>query len=165
MNKIPKIGEVAFFKGSAIYMRAVRLYNILKYGKPGFSHVGIIGDKNFKDDGYDVLVYEAIGSGFEKNWYRYSDIVTINPKVKLINVKKNCEKYLGVDYGWKDILAIVLSIFGINIKTTGASKLICSEAVARILYESSNKKINFENEYYKPYDLITPMDIFNSTQL
>ena len=42
------------------------------------------------------------------------------------------------------------------------NKLICSEAVARILYDASEKDINFELEYCKNYNLITPMDIFES---
>ena len=48
------------------------------------------------------------------------------------------------------------------LKVTGANRLICSEAVARILYDSSKKKINFQKEYDKPYDLVTPQDIFVS---
>ena len=44
----------------------------------------------------------------------------------------------------------------------GAKKLICSEFVARVLYEISNKEINFEEEFNKKYDYITPADLYQS---
>jgi len=47
----------------------------------------------------------------------------------------------------------------------GAKNLICSEAVARILYDSSEKKIDFEKEFLIPYDLIEPMHLWRSKQI
>ena len=49
--------------------------------------------------------------------------------------------------------------------STGTKQIICSEAVARILYDSSNKKINFEKEFDKRYDLISPIDLYYSKQI
>jgi hypothetical protein len=162
-----KIGDLLFFNSNHIYSKIIRLYNKIKYGEPGLTHVGIIADKK---EGYS-LVYEALSEGFVCNWYEdwwlnlkieEGIIFKERTKIKLSNLNDNCENYLGRGYGWMDILAIGLSLIGIDFKTTGASKLICSEAVARVLYDSSNKKINFEKEYNKAYDLITPMDIYRS---
>lgn len=84
------------------------------------------------------------------------------------DVKKNADKYLGKGYGFLDIFHILLYwIFGTKAKFlfTHAQYLICSEAVARILYDASGKKINFEKEFEIPYDLIEPAHLAQSKQI
>ncbi|MCF7861159.1 hypothetical protein K9M79_02850 [Candidatus Woesearchaeota archaeon] len=153
-------------------MKLIKIYNKITYGVDGFAHCGIITNGGLDE----IQIHEAIGKGFVKSWYPKLFIEKMieektckiqYPKIKLSNVEKNADNYLGKGYGFLDILGIGISfITGWRfIKLTGASKLICSEAVARILYDSSNKKINFEEEYKKPYDLITPMDLYLSEQL
>ena len=167
-----KKDQIVFFNFKSFYGKFIEFYNKLNYGEKGYTHVGIIT----KVDKKYILIHEAAAKGFIKSWY---PIEWINEKVKsknllikpvnkkLLNVFKTAEKYLGRPYAWFDIFGIIISfLFGFKfLKLTGANKLICSEAVARILYDSSNKQINLSSEYNKPYDLISPMDIHNSKWL
>lgn len=166
------VGDVVFFNGDDIYSKFIKMYNFKEYGESGFSHIGII-TKIEKDD---VLIHEAVSKGFTKSYYskdglknliKDSKIKIITPSIKLKNVYKNSEKYLGRPYAWFDILGIILSfLFNFKfLKITGTNKLICSEAVARILYDSSDKKINISSECNKSYDLVAPMDIYLSKWL
>jgi hypothetical protein len=79
------------------------------------------------------------------------------------NVFENCEKYKNIGYGWLDIFGLVLSgLFGYKLLgITGKNKLICSEAVSRIIYDST-KSVNFAKEYNIVYDGVTPQHIFMS---
>ena len=144
----------------------------MKYGESGFGHVGII-TKVTKDS---VQIHEAVSKGFVKSYYpkeflngmiAKGTIELKETKIKLKDIEKNADKYLGRPYAWYDIAGVIISFLtGCRfIKITGTSKLICSEAVARILYDSSDKKINIAKELDKPYDLITPMDIYLSRSL
>lgn len=165
------VGDVVFFKGKSFYSTLIYSYNFIKYGESGYSHVGIIT----KIKKSTIVIHEALGSGFQANDYEkwwlnnkieLGDIKIRQSIIKLTNVYKNAEIYYGRGYAWSDILFIGLAFLTkFKFSITGANRLICSEAVARILYDSSNKKINFEKEYNKPYDLVTPMDIFLSKQL
>lgn len=167
-----KTGDIVFFKGDAIYSNLIKFHNYLKFKELGYTHAGIIAKVNYDK----VLIYESLSSGFVKNYYekwwlenkiisKELDIKSTNKK--LTNVYKNAEKYLGRPYAWFDIFGIALStLFNFRfLKITGANKLICSEAVSRILYDSSDKKINFEKEYNLPFDLISPMHLYKSKYL
>lgn len=166
-----KTGQLVFYRGKSFYARFINSYNLIKYGEKGFSHVGII--TQVKND--HVVIHEALASGFVKNdcgklWLENKidsgDIEIKFPKKKLTHVLINAEKYLGVGYAWSDIFFIGLAfLIRFKFQITGANRLICSEAVSRILYDSSNKKINLSEEYNTPYDLITPMDVYNSDYL
>lgn len=166
-----KVGDIVFFKGKSTYSWIIYSYNFMKYGEKGYSHVGII-TKIKKDT---VIIHEALSSGFQANDYeiwwlnnklKLGDINIRQTKLKLTNVFKNAETYYAKAYAWSDIFFIGLAFLtGFKFSITGANRLICSEAVARILYDSSNKKINFSKEYEKPYDLITPQDVFLSKYL
>ena len=46
----------------------------------------------------------------------------------------------------------------------GIKYLHCSEAVSRVIYDSS-KETNFEKEYSVPFDCISPAHIFLSKQV
>lgn len=167
-----KVGMVIFFNWKNTFSKLIRLFNRVKYGETGWTHVGIIT----KIEGKSVQIHEALSKGFVKSWYpkkflnekiKYNIIEVKSVNKKLFDVEWNANNYLGRGYGWWDIFGIVLSfIFGIkSIKFTGAKKLICSEAIARILYDASNKEIDFQKEYKKNYDLITPQDIYISEYL
>jgi len=167
-----KVGMCIFINWDNWCVKLIRLFNRIKYGEKGFGHVGIIT----KVEKNRVQIHEAVNKGFTKSWYpkdfldkriEEGTIEVKETKIKLKNVEINADKYLGRPYAWFDLIGIIISFLtGCRlIKITGASKLICSEAVARILYDSSNKKINFEKEYWKDYDLITPMDIYLSRSL
>ena len=118
-----------------------------------------------------VIVYEALSNGLVKNEYSKEYLTNLYNDNRLIigetftnlsNVKENCEKYLGTPYGWRDIFAIgIYTLFGYKLFfNTRTKKLICSEFVSRVLYDSSNGEINFETEFGKDYDLVTPIDLF-----
>jgi hypothetical protein len=166
-----KVGQIMNSKGSGIFGRLIRWRNGLIYGKEyNWSHSAII--TNVEKD--RVLVHEAVSKGFvwsyydkkslreqiKKRNYNVGDV-----KIKLKDVKKNAQKYEGRGYGFLDIFNIILYwLFGSEAKFlfTGAQNLICSEAVARILYDSSEKKIDFEKEFLIPYDLIEPAHLAQS---
>ena len=164
-----KKGQIIFINWDNFYVKLIRFYNRMKYGESGFGHVGII-TKVTKDS---VQIHEAVSKGFVKSYYPKEflngkigegTIEVKETKIKLKDVEKNADKYLGRPYGWGDFIGIILSLItGCRfIKITGASRLICSEATARILYDSSNKKINISEELDKTYDLLTPQDIYLS---
>lgn len=167
-----KIGQIVFFNWNNPYMKLIRLFNLVRYKDLGWAHCGVIT----KVDDETVQIHEALSSGFVKSDYPIEFMMGVieqgicaiaETETELIDVEENADKYLGRGYGWFDIFGIFASLVlkWKFIKITGASKLICSEAVARILYDSSNKEIDFEAEYDKPYDLITPMDIYLSKQV
>ena len=168
-----KEGDVLLFKKEDGFSKLIQWYNILKYGHKGYSHAGIIG----KVQGTDYLIYEALSQGFineidghpnfygEKGMQEMIDAGTLEikrPNQILKDVQTYCDLYLGRGYAWIDIFAIGLSLIGISIKLTGAKKLICSEAVARVLEDCSIGKIDMEKEFNKSFDLITPQDLNNS---
>ena len=169
-----KIGQAVLFNNSSsFFSKIITKYNLSNYGESKCVHAGIIA--RVTED--KVLIYEAksIIDGFDGYYYeikglenkiKEGSVIIKESKVKLDDVLENCEKYVGIRYGFLDVLMIGFYwLTKIKISLTKAHKIICSEAVVRILFDSSNKKIDFEKEYNKPYDLITPMDIYKSTQL
>lgn len=164
-----EVGQVVFFNGKSLYSKLIQVYNFINFRQTGCTHVGII--TKVEED--NVLIHESVSKGFVKSYYNKAklnkqiknrSIFIKAPNKKLTNVYKHAEKYLGRPYAWFDILGLAFSfISGFKIlKLTGANQLICSEAVSRILYDSSNKKINLSEEYSKPYDLICPIEIYLS---
>jgi hypothetical protein len=164
-----KIGQIIFFNWNGFYSKAVGAYNLKKYKEIGWTHVGIITqvDKDM------VVIHEALGKGFISSYYEKwwlddkikNKIILIKEVREPLNdVFDNAEKYRDIKYGWRDIFGIIFRyVFGFELfPMSGPNRLICSEAVVRILYDSSDKKIDFEKEYAIPFDFITPMDIYLS---
>lgn len=169
-KEIYKTGQVIMFNWKNWYSNLIRFYNHKYYGIKGWSHCGIIIEVSKNE----VLIAEAIAKGFVITWYpkwfmdekiSENKITIGESKIPLRNIKKITYSYEGTPYSWVDAFGILLSLFGIIIKLTGAKKVICSEIVCRILYDASNKKLDFEKEFDKPFDRITPTDIFLSKQL
>ncbi len=168
-----KVGDVFCFNNpNSWFGKLTTKYNYLKYGFSATTHVGIISKINKNN----IIIHESYSKGFVKNIYekkfihdreKNGTLFILRPKIKLFDVEKYCNKYLGRGYSWFDIIRISITfIIGFHIFSFGCSKhLICSEAVSRILYDASYKKLNLSAEFNKPYDLITPMDIFISKQL
>lgn len=165
-----KVGDILLYKTNGIFGKIINFGNLIHYGKFGYSHAAIVGEI-FPTY---CVVYEAKGKGFIKSNYDIdavkadNNIDVYSPIRSVSKVKEHAEKYLGKPYGWLDILHIVLYIvFGKKSFTldTGAKSIICSEAVARILYDASHRKINIAEEMGKRYDLITPQDLANSKML
>lgn len=171
-----KVGDVLNFNWNNWYGTAIKIHNYIRYGfhkDNKWTHSAIIAEIN----GDTAIVYEAIAKGFTRsvysletldNWIKSGNMIRGVARKPLIDVKAYCKEYEGTPYGFLDIFSIVLyTLFGklsfsIN---TGTKELICSEAVARILYDASDRKINFETEFKKRYDLICPIDLYKSTQI
>ncbi len=169
-----KSGSVVLFnKNKSIFTKLITAFNYANYGESKCTHAGIIA----RIERIKVLIFEPVNlkEGFCGYWYKRKyfneqikkgKIVIGIPNRYVKNVFKHAMKYRDTKYGILDILAIAFFwLTRLKINPTGAKKLICSEAVVRILYDSSNKAINFEKEYNKPYDLITPCDIYYSKQI
>jgi hypothetical protein len=169
-----EVGNVVNSRGSGVFGRLIGFRNGLIYGKEyNWTHSAIITEVS----GEWIKVHEALGQGFIETCYTPNEfskkidkgIISIGTvKSGLKDVKKIAQKYAGRGYGVKDIFhVIVFWIFGTKAKFlfTGAQNLICSEAVSRILYDASGKKINFEKEFGVPYDLIEPMHLWQSKNI
>lgn len=161
-----KVGQSVLFDGKGFISSCIRFYNRINYHRRGWTHVGIIT----RIDGDYVLIHEALDEGFVCRYYKKSLLETKisdgkikikNPRYKLKNVKKCADNYLGRPYGYMDIAAIALStILGFRLfGLTGTKQIICSEAVSRVYYDSTKKRMNISKEFRKSFDLITPTDI------
>jgi hypothetical protein len=167
-----KVGDILNFAyADTLFSKLIRFRNRFYYNSP-YTHSAIITNV---EDGI-IEVAEAINKGFTISDYSYNwlsdrihngTIIVGRTSKELSNIRENATKYSGIRYGWGAIFFISLSLLSRqSIKwSDGVKSLICSEAVSRILYDSSNKKINFELEFNKPYDEITPDDLANSKQI
>jgi hypothetical protein len=169
-----KVGQVLNVKSKTIYGKLIGWRNSRIYGKEyNWTHSAIVTEiKKGK-----VLIHEALSKGFVSKYHDKKEVeekikdgsfIVGNVNKKLKDVKKFADKYLGRGYGFLDILHILYYwIWGTEAKFlfTGAQNLICSEAVSRILYDSSGKRINFEKEFEIPFDLIEPMHLWQSRMI
>lgn len=172
-----EVGDILNFSWSGFIGTSIKIHNYLLYGyskENKWTHTAIVSDIKV---GGIIEVCEAQAQGVVFNTYSKEELQTyINngnlivgrAKMVLTNVREICLKYVGLPYGYLDIFNIILhTIFRDMIFTipTGAKQVICSEAVARILYDSSDKKIDFEKEFKKRYDRISPIDLYHSKQI
>lgn len=158
--------KVIFFGWDTFYGKLIKFHTRSKW-----THVGVI----VEEDDTSYTIAEALNKGLTISKYNIEAlnkaekegkciIKTISTRTSPAKFKQICEKYEGVPYDWFSIINIALySILGrLALNFKGPRALICSEFVARVLYEASNGRINFEDEYNKPFDLITPIEIFKS---
>jgi len=164
-----KVGQIYFWNGGGWLGSIIRKYNLLKFKRSDVTHCGIIAAVSQNE----VLIYEATEKGFVKSYYPIPWLCNKidlgfcyigQPREETRNVLENCQKYEGRSYAWIDYLAIGLAFIFPKIKISGENSLICSEAVARVRYDSS-KTINFAKEYGISYDTLTPEHIFLSKQI
>lgn len=161
--------KIIFFNWDSIYSKLIRFHTGSKW-----THVGIVG----AEDQNGVYCFEALNKGLVKSYYSNEllrtwevqgiiTIKTVTLRTTPAELLKVCESYEGAPYDWVSILNIALySVLGkMALNFSGPRAVICSEFVARVLYELSNKRINFEEEYDKKFDLVTPADIFRSVFL
>lgn len=162
-----KPGTVLIYHSKGILPWLIR-----KFTKSYWNHAGIVGENT--EEGH--VIYEAQASGLVKSVYPAeklakrlwdAEIDLLYPRYKVTDVKKHCENYLGIPYGIGSLFKIGWGILTKKTpeKSDGIKKMICSEFVARVLYDATNKRLNFEREYNKDYDFITPDDIWKSDQL
>lgn len=166
-----KPGQIYFWNSNKdLFGKAITYYNKKKFGASFTTHCGII--TNVSEDA--VTIWEATEKGFKPSIYEkwWLETRIAEGKVFIGETKERIkdfvikEDYLNIGYGWLDILAIGASfLFGYKIiGITGKNRLICSEAVCRVLYDCS-KTIDFQKEYGIKFDAITPMHIFMSRQI
>lgn len=157
---------IFFFNWNNTYSKIIE-----KVTKFHWTHVGI-GYEDKKKGVY--VIYEAINKGFVKSEYSKKTIDKMND-----NSMSNCNyitlygnitkeyfeqvanKYLGNNYDWLSIFNIALIyIFGLKSFSisSGSKQLICTEAVARILWDL--KIINLSKILRKEFDIITPKEIY-----
>jgi len=165
-----------FFSWDNFYSKQIKKITNCKW-----SHVAIA-----IDNGDHYIVYEALAKGLlnttndEKTnelrytkervqtWINSGNVVIKESKEKYDSkfIIENCEKYLGSGY---DFLAIFyIFLYSISKKTKkydNVRNIFCSEFTARASYDISNKKIDFQKEYERHFEYITPADQFNSNQL
>lgn len=160
-----KVGDVILFKSNGNFIEDAICY----VTRSEYCHVGIVSEVHQ----YHIVVAEALTSGFTKRNHgikalseKPDKFTVLRSKKKLTDINKHIDKYLGTTYGFIQLVAILLYRYtGYNVYDNGTKELICSEAVARVLYDSSQQLLNFEEEFLKPYDYITPADIAVSKQL
>ena len=169
-----KVGDILNFRNDgSFYSVAIRFFNRIVYGIDGFTHTAII----IKTD--PVTVAQALPSGFQikeiympwlNNSIKSGLIEVTESKIKLKNVEEVARTYEGKPYGFGDIFSIftILLFRGRSMGFSGSKRLICSEAVARLLYDCSGQRILLgykkkkdknKSEFKKRFDLITPTDV------
>lgn len=155
-----KPGDLVLFSHTRLFDRLVRWFTRSEY-----SHAGIIYEPGEKK----VLVGEAWGTGFDirKRTVKEINLCRIRRShTELNDITKTMEKYIGSPYDKLNIIGLILHRYlKIKVFSTTAKELTCSEVSARFFYDATFKKINFESEFNKPYDYITPADLSNSKQL
>ena len=164
-----KTGQLFFWNGKGSFAAwFIRLYNFKTFGDRNLpTHIGIIT----KVERTKVQIHEATNKGFVKSWYDKdwllgrieAGVVEIGEvSEKMTDVEKHADAYLGIGYGWLDIFTLALSfLIGFKFGLTGKNKIICSEGVNYVIYDST-KKINFAAEYGVIPDSITPAHIYLS---
>lgn len=169
-----KEGQVLLFNWNqnSLLGKAIKFYNQKKYGDDGWAHSAIITEVT-KDQ---CLVHEAVNRGFVSSYYNKSFLNEVikdgrckvrEPKIKLKKVREFADQYVGNRYSWTTLIQILL-IYFLKAKagySDGTRGLICSEAVTRVLYDASNKNIDFEKEFNIPFDFVDPVMINLSKQL
>lgn len=171
MNEKTEV-EIVFFSFDNWRAKLIQEFTNSKW-----NHVGVIISR---ENGI-VTIYEALDEGLTKSqydeetidyWLRSGtiEIKTIKTLMSRKQITKRANTYLGRPYAWFNIFLVVifkylkvLKLDQLAFYFTSSKHLICSEFVARLLYDISYKTINFAEEYNKTYDLITPADIYNSS--
>lgn len=171
---IYRTGQIYFVKGDGFLANVTTIYNKRTFPNNDWlpTHVGIISKVDYSNR--LVTVHEATSKGFLPNTYSFGWLDTnINEgKVKigetyekLKNVYSNAEQYEGIGYGYLDLVGIgISSLTGFKYGLTGKNKLICSEGVNYVIYDSS-RFTNFSAEYGICPDQISPAHIFCSQQI
>jgi hypothetical protein len=155
-----KVGDVVFFNWKeGFYSKCITFFNTLKYKCSLTTHAGIVS----AIEGDYVLIHEAVyqdGEDFKANPYLSSWIVQNcivgRSKAKITgSIKDTCKKYESINYDW---LSIFLMPFRLTFNST--KNMFCSEAVARVLYDCTDKQFNVKN-----WEKLTPMDLLYCGQL
>jgi hypothetical protein len=158
--------KIIFFSWDTFYGKLIKWHTGSKW-----THIGMVAEE--RENG-DLIVFEAVNKGLVKSVYDKAWLGRLEAEgiimIKTVNVPNSealydiCEKYEGTPYDWVSIINIGwYAIFGkVALNFSGPKALICSEFVSRVLYDISASKIDFQKEYNKSFDLVTPADILRS---
>jgi hypothetical protein len=155
-------GDVVLFrKNNSLISKAISFITSSSY-----THAGIVYSS---DD--EIITAEAQAKGFvlikrsKEEFYSLienRDISILRTRFPLQNIKEHIDMMLGTKYGYLDLLKILIyKLTGRKVFKESTKSVICSEAVARLLYMSNNK-IDLSKEFSKPFDLISPDDLNQS---
>ena len=175
-----KLGQIFFWRDTtSTFGKVIDAYNKKTFPEKANewlpTHCGMFVGHKVEDIPYE-LIAEATDKGFlvDNNWYetwwlnvklqqKTIAVGQVNEPMK--NVYENAKKYEGIGYGWLDIIMIGISMLtGYKLGLTGKNKIICSEGVNYVVYDST-KTINFAAEYGLPPDQISPAHIYLSKQV
>lgn len=160
-----KKGDVCLFKkNNSFISKAIALVTTSSRTHAGIIYgfsKGFVCCAEAQSNGFTLINY----SNKEFNNLLGNKILLRRSKQKLYAVQRTINKYLGRPYDYKDLIFILLNKITGKFFPDTSKKLICSEAVARVLYDSSRKKIDFEKEFKKPFSYVTPDDLNQSNQL
>jgi hypothetical protein len=130
-----------------------------------YTHAGIVYDVTDTE----VITAEAQANGFilihrsKEEFYALADlrsITLLRSRKPLFDMTESIELMLGTKYGYLDLLKILINkITGKKAFRESTNSIICSEAVARLLYSASDCKVDLSKEFNKGFDLITPDDL------
>jgi len=161
------VGSVLNFDNRKTFFGMV----IGKFTDSKFTHSGIVYNYSINH----VWVAEAVSRGFKVNKYSRKELTKrLNNKtlqsrssvVKLVDVRKHCNKYFGIKYGYFTLLQIAIMIaIGKRYTSDGIKTLICSEGVSRVFYDASCHLVDISKEFECRFDYVTPKMLSESTQL
>lgn len=167
MNKYYDL-EIIFFSSNSVIGKLIQAFTQCKW-----NHVGVIT----KREGNIVQVHEALADGLVITTYDLKnlpndfeiEIKKLKVKMHPLQIEKRANAYFGRPYGYLDLLLIILYRYLKPFKLhkpiywlTNGNKLICSEFVARLLYDVTYKEVDFQKEYNTKYSLINTSMIYNS---
>lgn len=175
--------QLVFFSENKIISKAIQ-----KVTNSKWSHVGFIS--HVDEDNNFIVTYEALSQGFVEKRYKLDEFIKrrnireIEIKSLELNIsyklfKERLEAYRGKGYDRLAIFLILLFKPFLTIRKPlkrilkfdiaklmfifeSSKRVICTEAVARILYELSEGIIDFGKEYNKPVDFLYPIELYNS---
>ena len=159
-----QVGDVISFNyNKGFYMKLITIFNYIKFKASYATHTGIVTSVYGNKINVKEVIFDPNKNDFDI--HEYTEDYLLNNKyvtvlrslIKLNNVKKNSCKYNSAVY---DFVSILLMPFKISFNSKKA--VFCSEVVTRILYDSSNKKLNIAKEYEINYEKVSPMHIYLS---
>jgi len=151
---------VLFRKNNSWISRAIAFVTSSSY-----THAGIV----YYVGNNEVITAEAQAKGFvlvkrSKEEFdalvNLRSIILLRSRKPLFDMTEDIELMLGTKYGYLDLLKILINkITGKKAFKESTNSIICSEAVARLLYSASDCKVDLSKEFNKGFDLITPDDL------
>lgn len=166
-------GDIVLVEGGdSLYSKVIRRYNELEnknHPDNKWTHAGVVQ----RTEGASFYMYESTKNRFElRGPYSTKERVfgffrTVYP-VDLLKLSESFERYSGTPYSWTNIIGIV-AFFLFKRQAPkffdGAKAMFCSEAVCRVLYDATGKKFDVQWETGKPFDLTTPFDLSQLSQV